>query len=177
MSCFPKPDMVYITRVSGITSSVGDVIHVYHSKGLFPNETDLDLGKDLRVAFEDGTVIRIGKWSDNIFRIAIQETGTAKMQLWKYDPEGANKLSDVFHIDAYVKSVRRVPHKEIPQPHNTMTCNVRVTVDLKHARNMLGLDGHSYKSLQDMSDKEIFDLVLEHLVAYGGEYSIRGEIQ
>ena len=62
--------------------------------------------KDVRIRFTDGTVIRIGypKPHSAVWWIEVEEKGTAKQTLTRCEDETADIYSDVFEIDAEIKS-------------------------------------------------------------------------
>lgn len=63
-------------------------------------------GSDVRIRFIDGTVIRVGypKANDAIWWIDVEKRGTASQSLIVCDNEDAMPYSDVFEIDAEIKS-------------------------------------------------------------------------
>lgn len=48
-----------------------------------------------------------------------------------------------------------------------VTKNVKVTIDTKIARTMLGIAGWDYIKLKDMPDDEVFELTLHMMECYG----------
>lgn len=62
--------------------------------------------KDVRIRFADGTVIRVGysKADAAIWWIEVEKKGTASQTLTVCDDEDANPYSDIFEIDAEIKS-------------------------------------------------------------------------
>ena len=71
-------------------------------------------GSDVRIRFEDGTVIRVGYPKENcaVWWIEVEKTGTTKHVLDICDNEDATPYSDVFIINAEIKS-----HSVIKQKH------------------------------------------------------------
>ena len=61
---------------------------------------------DVRIRFVDGTVIRVGYPKENlgVWWIEVEKTGTAHHVLDVCNNEDANPYSDVFTIDAEIKS-------------------------------------------------------------------------
>lgn len=61
---------------------------------------------DVRIRFTDGTVIRVGYPKENlaIWWIEIEKRGSAHFELHICRDEEANPYSDVFYIDAEIKS-------------------------------------------------------------------------
>ena len=76
--------------------------------------------KDVRVTFDDGTVIRIGysKPGMGVWWIDVEKQGTAQQKLTVCEDEDADPYSDVFEIDANIVSHRVIKRKtkrvEIP---------------------------------------------------------------
>lgn len=70
---------------------------------------------DVRIRFVDGTVIRIGYPKENtaIWWIEVEKQGTAVQTLNVCDDEDAMPYSDIFEIDAEIKS-----HSVIKQKYN-----------------------------------------------------------
>lgn len=63
-------------------------------------------GSDVRIRFVDGTVIRMGypKQDAAIWWAEIEKKGTAAQTLTVCEDEDANPYSDIFEIDAEIKS-------------------------------------------------------------------------
>ena len=70
--------------------------------------------KDVRIRFVDGTVIRVGyaKPSMAAWYIIVEKQGTAEQKLTVCEDENAKVYSDVFEIDAEIKSHSVIAHKE-----------------------------------------------------------------
>lgn len=70
--------------------------------------------KDVRIRFTDGTVIRVGYCKPDIavWWIDIEKLGTATYCFTVCDDEDAEIYSDVFEIDAEVKSHSVIKKKE-----------------------------------------------------------------
>lgn len=63
-------------------------------------------GSDVRIRFTDGTVIRMGysKGYAAIWWIDVEKKGTATQTLTVCEDEDADPYSDIFEIDAEIKS-------------------------------------------------------------------------
>lgn len=76
-------------------------------------ESEVDcFEKDVRIRFVDGTVIRVGYPKQTmlgeevaIWGVKVEKRGTANFHLELCDNEDADPYSDVFTIDAEIKSV------------------------------------------------------------------------
>lgn len=68
---------------------------------------------DVRICFEDGTAIRVGypKPDEGIWWIEVEKRGTALHTLEICEDENAYPYSDVFEIDAEIKSHAVVKQK------------------------------------------------------------------
>lgn len=70
-------------------------------------EREIDCyGKDVRIRFLDGTIIRVGypKPGTGVWWIEVEKQGSAKQGLTICEEESDNDYSDVFEIDAEIKS-------------------------------------------------------------------------
>lgn len=72
-------------------------------------------GSDVRIRFTDGSIIRVGYPKDGIavWWIEVEKLGTASVRLLKCFDENAQIYSDIFEINADVKS-----HSVIKQKYN-----------------------------------------------------------
>ncbi len=73
---------------------------------------------DVRLRFTDGTVIRVGypKQDAAIWWIEVEKQGTAAQTLTACDDEDANPYSDIFEIDAEIKSHSVIKRKYPDRP-------------------------------------------------------------
>jgi hypothetical protein len=77
-----------------------DIVCIEHIEG---GCTEIDcFDKDVRIKFEDGTVIRVGYPKDGmaVWWIEIEEEGSAYSEVEICEDEDTNPYSDVFVIDA-----------------------------------------------------------------------------
>ena len=79
-----------------------DLVEVEGAK--FSNDEIGCYGKDVRIGFKDGTMIRVGypKDSGAIWWIKVEKKGTANQNLMICDDEEAEIYSDVFEIESDV---------------------------------------------------------------------------
>lgn len=72
----------------------------------------------MRIRFVDGTVIRVGypKTDAAIWWIEVEKQGTAAQSLTVCENEDANPYSDVFEIDAEIKSHSVIKRKHPERP-------------------------------------------------------------
>ena len=88
-----------------------DVVVVEHIDG---GCTEIDCyNEDVRIRFQDGTQIRVGypKQHCAVWWIEVEELGTADYDLNITDDEDADIYSDVFEIEAEVKSIGTIAPK------------------------------------------------------------------
>lgn len=70
--------------------------------------------RDVRIRFVDGTAIRVGYSKETIavWWIEVEKQGTAKQFLEVCEDENADIYSDIFYIDAEIKSHSVIKKKE-----------------------------------------------------------------
>ena len=88
-----------------------DIVCIEHIDG---GSTEIDCyNRDVRISFEDGTVIRVGYPKDGfaIWWIEIEEEGYAYSELTPCTDEDAEVYSDVFVIDAEAESYAAIGRK------------------------------------------------------------------
>lgn len=88
-----------------------DLVCIEHIDG---GSTEIDCyGKDVRIGFEDGTVIRVGypKEGPAVWWIEVEEEGDAYSKLKTCEDEEAEIYSDVFEIDAEAESTAVIEQK------------------------------------------------------------------
>lgn len=75
-------------------------------------------GSDVRLRFTDGTVIRVGypKRDGGIWWIEVEKRGTAAQGMTVCEDEDANPYSDIFEIDAEIKSHSVIKQKRPDRP-------------------------------------------------------------
>ena len=106
-----------------------DLVEIENSD--FP-ENEIDCyDRDVRLHFTDGTVIRVGYGKPNIggvWRIKVERKGTAAQTLSVCEDENASLYSDVFEIDAEIRSVEVISktgedYKSGRQENNCKGCH------------------------------------------------------
>lgn len=93
-----------------------DLVEIYGSNY---REGEIDCYEnDVRIRFLDGTVIRVGYPKDGkaIWWIEVEKQGTAKQTLTVCDDEDDAIYSDVFEIDAEIKSHSVIKQKYPDRP-------------------------------------------------------------
>lgn len=80
----------------------------------YPNNEIDCYNSDVRIRFTDGTTIRVGfpKKDLSVWWIEVEEQGTAKQVLEVGEDEYADIYSDIFYIDAEVKSHRVIKKRK-----------------------------------------------------------------
>ena len=71
--------------------------------------------QDVRIRFQDGTIIRIGYPKEDmaVWWIEVEADGTAEHTLTICEDEDADIYSDVFEIDSEIKSHRLIKQKYV----------------------------------------------------------------
>lgn len=71
--------------------------------------------QDVRIRFQDGTIIRVGYPKDGmaVWWIEVEADGTAAHTLTICEDEDADIYSDVFEIDSEIKSHRLIKQKYV----------------------------------------------------------------
>ena len=90
-------EMEFIVRVFGYSDDLVDI------EGSSYSEYEIDcFDRDVRLWFDDGTVILVSYSNDGIWKIKVENWGDAPQKLSICEDEDADLYSDVFEINAEV---------------------------------------------------------------------------
>ena len=90
-------EMEFIVRVFGYSDDLVDI------EGSSYSEYEIDcFDRDVRLWFDDGTVILVSYSNDGIWKIKVENRGDAPQKLTVCEDEDADLYSDVFEINAEV---------------------------------------------------------------------------
>ena len=120
--------MEFIVRIFGYSDDLVDI------EGSSYPEYEIDcFDRDVRLWFDDGTVIRVSYSQAGIWKIAVEKQGDAPQRLTACEDEDADVYSDIFEINAEV-----VRHEVTGQGEKTCGSVMTLAEAISHVEDVAG---------------------------------------
>ena len=123
-------EMNFIVRVFGYSDDLVDI------EGSSYPEFEIDcFDRDVRLWFDDGTIILVSYSQDGIWKICVEKQGYAPQKLTACEDEDSDIYSDVFEINAEV-----VKHQVVRKGIKTRGTAMTLDEAIAHAEEVAGED-------------------------------------